>query len=190
MKNQVSQSAGFSLVETLVAITILLIVIVGAMSISAKAAKSTSFSNEQVVAFFLAQEGVEIIQKTRDEFLLQNFATNPQTGWTNFLNSYASCYAANGCGVELYTNTTGGLKTPVSCTGTNCALYYKSSGGRSRYTHTAAGATPTVYTRVIKLVPTGNREVKVTSTVTWRTGSIRATQQAKVESYLFNVYGN
>ena len=50
---------GFSLVETLVAISILLIVIVGPMTISMSTAKSSSFASEQVQAFFLAQEGLE-----------------------------------------------------------------------------------------------------------------------------------
>lgn len=49
--------------ETLVAITILLIVVVGPMKIIISASNSTSFSGEQVVAFFLAQEGAEIAQK-------------------------------------------------------------------------------------------------------------------------------
>ncbi|MCA9355357.1 prepilin-type N-terminal cleavage/methylation domain-containing protein, partial [Candidatus Kaiserbacteria bacterium] len=68
-----SQQEGFSLVETLVAITILLIVVVGPMKIIISASNSTSFSGEQVVAFFLAQEGAEIAQKARDDLVLRKF---------------------------------------------------------------------------------------------------------------------
>jgi prepilin-type N-terminal cleavage/methylation domain-containing protein len=56
---KIHQQSGFSLVETLVAISLLLIMIVGPMAISAKTAKSTSFASEQVQAFFLAQEGLD-----------------------------------------------------------------------------------------------------------------------------------
>lgn len=68
-----SKQSGFSLVETLVAITILLVVIIGPMTISSSAAKSTSFASEQVTAFFLAQEGAELIEKARNDLLLEHF---------------------------------------------------------------------------------------------------------------------
>lgn len=191
MKHTSTQS-GFSLVETLVAITILLIIIVGPMTISSSAARSTSFSSEQVVAFFLAQEGAEIVQKGRDDLLLEDFA-DPDTAWSNFIDTsggtFDSCFSSNGCGVELNTDSTGSLKTPVACSGTNCKLYFDSAGDRSRYTHTAAGNTATPYTRTITMEATANREVKVTSRVSWRTGSQRNEQEVLVETYLFNVYG-
>lgn len=76
--------SGFSLVETLVAITILLIVISGPLAISTSTARSTSFSSEQVEAFFLAQEGAELAQKIRDDLLLAAFLTDPQDGWDDF----------------------------------------------------------------------------------------------------------
>ncbi len=198
MKNQQSLQNGFSLVETLVAITILLIVIVGPMSISSSAARSTSFSSEQVVAFFLAQEGAEIAQKARDDRILANFST-PTTGWQQFANSaaagtYTHCFKTTGCGLQLMTNTSKGeLDTVEDCSGVNgCALYYKDSGKRARYTYTSTGnPTKTPYTRVINFEPTsGTNEIKVTSKVTWRTGSQRATQEVVVQTYLFNIYGN
>ena len=72
IKNNSKQS-GFSLIETLVSISILLIVIVGPMSISNNSAKGSSFSNEQVTAFFLAQEGAELAQKGRDDLVIKGF---------------------------------------------------------------------------------------------------------------------
>lgn len=199
MKYYSSSQSGFSLVETLVAITILLIVIVGPMTISATAARSTSFSSEQVIAFFLAQEGVEIAQKTRDDLVLANFTlpADPSDGWFDFTNStaagtYVDCFEADpggGCGLELNTDSTGSLKPPVSC-GTSCLLYYDIGGARSRYTYSVT-ATSTPYTRTIYFEATSNpNEVKVTSKVTWRTGSQRKEQEASVVTYLFNVYGN
>jgi len=197
------QQSGFSLVETLVAITILLIVITGPLSISSQAAKSTSFSSEQVVAFFLAQEGLEIAQKGRDDLILRNFlvSTSPNylaSPWTNqFINQTSSgkfrhCFHTTGCPLEIVTNTTGEVKTPTSNCSTiaNCRLHYNESGDRSRYTHTAAvGNPPTPYTRVIRFLPvSGADQIRVTSEVTWRTGSLRQAQRVVVESYLFKVY--
>ncbi len=198
---------GFSLVETLVAITILLIVITGPLSIGTTTARSTSFSSEQVVAFFLAQEGTELAQKARDDILL-DYHNNPVTTpapWTKFKDtasaaSYRLCfvsYNTDGCALELVaTDATGALKTPVDCSDDNatyskCKLYYKDTGERDRYTYNKTGTVEeTKYTRVIKMEAIGSDQVKVVSTVTWRTGSQRAQQQVVAETYLFNVYGN
>lgn len=195
-----SAQSGFSLVETLVAITLLLVVIVGPMSISSSAARSTSYASEQVIAFFLAQEGAEIAQKARDDLLLRNFldssdANYEPTPWADFVNSasaglYDQCFTVSGCGLELNTNSSGSLKNPVLCSGSNCDLYFNDAGNRSRYTHSSVGASSTPYTRVIYMTETANREVQVTSRVYWRTGSQRQAQQVEVQTYLFNVYGN
>lgn len=203
MKYYQSQ-AGFSLVETLVAITILLIVIIGPMSIATSASRSTSFASEQVVAFFLAQEGAEIAQKARDDILLRHFlipsaANYLADTWGTFANQttspYASCFSSDGCGLELNSNSIGSVKTPTSCSGTTlCALYYDASanadGDRAHYTYVATGNTKTLYTRVINFEVVSDHEIRVISKVYWRTGSLRKTQEVVVETFLFDVYGN
>jgi prepilin-type N-terminal cleavage/methylation domain-containing protein len=188
---------GFSLVETLVAITILLIVITGPMAISTQTARSTSFSSEQVLAFFLAQEGLEIAQKGRDDIILANFVGEP-VSWSNFIDKstagdYRHCFSATGCRLEVNSDAAGSVKAPVSCSPvSNCRLYYNESSNRSRYTYTAVTDGETPYTRVVRFdrVPDADtaEQIKVTSTVTWRTGSQRQSQKIEVESYLFKVY--
>jgi prepilin-type N-terminal cleavage/methylation domain-containing protein len=187
-----SQS-GFSLVETLVAITVLLLVIVGPMSISSSAARSTSYSSEQVVAFFLAQEGAELVQKARDDLQLQNFAGSNATPWNDFSSGslYSDCFVSGaGCGLELQDgDANGSLETPINCGLTSCQLYINNSGGRSRYTHDSTG-TETQFTRVIEMSATAGREVEVISTVSWQPDNQRRRQTVEVKTYLFNVYDN
>ena len=123
MKYKHSQS-GFSLVETLVAITILLIIIVGPMTITSQSARSTSFSSEQVVAFFLAQEGLELMQKERDEYYnlhFRNETANP-TPWSDFLSSSIYTTCVSGCGPYLEAGSNE-LVRVVSCTDGPCRLY-------------------------------------------------------------------
>jgi|AntRauTorckE6833_2_1112554.scaffolds.fasta_scaffold05290_5 prepilin-type N-terminal cleavage/methylation domain-containing protein len=189
---------GFSLVETLVAITILLVVVVGPMTISTSTARSTSFSSEQVVAFFLAQEGAEIAQMVRDDFLL-NDTSDIQGGWNDFVRNESSnnfmynCFQSPGCLLELNTDSAGSIKNRTLCNDGNCRLYVDIDGDtRSKYTHDSSGNEPTPYSRIIKLeeVATNPNEIKVISTVTWRTGNQRQSQSVSVETHLFNVYGN
>lgn len=203
MKHAQSQS-GFSLVEALVSITILLIIIVGPMKISSNAAKSTSFASEQVTAFFLAQEGIELVQKARDDLFVQHFLlsganTDP---WGEFIRSngaYADCFESDGCGLETSGQASGILVTPKDCNGNSadCLLYFDTDTAsiRSRYTHNGSGSskTPSVFTRRIyleKLPAPNDYEVRVFSEVTWRTGTIKNEQKATVETYLLNTYAN
>ena len=194
-----TKQSGFSLVETLVAITILSIVIVGPMTIVSSAARSTSFSSEQVTAFFLAQEGPELVEKVRNDLLLEYFA-NANTGndpWADFTRTanggiFRLCYKSvnqNGCAFSI--NSTGALSAPVSCSSlSDCNIYLDTTTAvsRSRYTLTATGNTLTQFTRQIILEQVNANEVKVTSRVTWRSGSVREDQVVNVETRLFNLY--
>lgn len=190
------KESGFSLVETLVAISILLIVIVGPMTISMRTAKSSSFASEQIQAFFLAQEGIEMVQKSRDDLLLQNFLdtahpnyiSNPWSRFTSSSGTYAPCFTA-GCSFQWVSTPTDRLSAPISCsTVVNCLLY-RDNNGRAWFTHTSGGGNvPTIFTRRIYFSGSG-AGIQVRSVVTWRTGSIVAEQRVEVDTYLYNIYG-
>lgn len=186
-----NKQSGFSLVETLVAISVLLIVVVGPMTISMQTAKSTSFASEQVQAFFLAQEGLEMAQKGRDDLLLQFFAGSITDPWARFTNPsgvYQHCFSGAGCGLE-WGATDGALATPVSCsTVTNCLLR-RDDVGRSWFTHNSASSNQTLFTRRIYFVEDGEG-VSVRSVVTWRTGSLVSEQSVVTDTYLYNIYDN
>jgi type II secretory pathway pseudopilin PulG len=192
------QLFGFSLVETLVAISLLLIVITGPLSIASQSAQSTNYANEEIVAYFLAQEGAELAQKARDDLLLPYFTgSSVGTEWTQFLDggTYDICYNSAGCGLEIEPSVAGNAElviTDCSVTGA-CRLYINATAeDRARYTHTTGSSTP--YTRTITLA--GQDEdgdgdddsVRVQSSVTWRTGEQIREQSTTVTTYLFNTY--
>ena len=198
MRYHTTQS-GFSLIETLVAISILLIVMIGPMTISSSAARSTSFSSEQVTAFFLAQEGAELAQKIRDDLILTHTlfnGTNPNP-WADFTTTnttYQNCYnASRGCGLTIGTVQTGTVSI-INCGSSQiaCALYLDTTTNnlRSRFTHTVGTNKSTLFTRKIYFTRVNANEVKVVSRVTWRSGNLRQEQKVEVETQLFNVYGN
>lgn len=57
---------GFSLVESLVAISVLLVVVVAPISIVGQELIAARVSRENLIATYLAQEGVEVIRAVRD----------------------------------------------------------------------------------------------------------------------------
>ena len=150
---KIRPQSGFSLVETLVAISLLLIIIVGPMAISAKTAKSTSFASEQVQAFFLAQEGLEIAQKARDDLKLRMFLSTSSANyladpWASFINTnstglYDECFLPTGCGLSWDSSTAGAgkLASPIkNCSNiSNCRLYINSNDVRPKFTHNSSG---------------------------------------------------
>ncbi len=197
MKYHTNNQSGFSLVEVLVAVTILLLVMAGPMRVLTSSTNSTTYSSEQIVAYFLAQEGLELVQQGRDNRVLGDFrdiingASTEPAPWAQFQLDYASCISGT-CG--LTPTTTGQMVTVTDCsTATNCRLYENSATtNRARYTHTAAGNTATPYTRTVRIgmITVGGRiqGAVATSTVTWRTGSLVADQKVEIVTYLTNVY--
>ncbi len=60
-------SKGFTLAETLVAIAILLMVIIGPITAAQNGIRQAYLANEQTAAVFIAQEAIESIRQLRDE---------------------------------------------------------------------------------------------------------------------------
>lgn len=75
---------GFTLIETLVAVFILGVSIAGPITFVSSALQSSYYSRDQVTAFYLAQEAVELIKNIRDTNLLNG------NDWTNNLGSCLS----------------------------------------------------------------------------------------------------
>ena len=195
-----SQPQGFSLVEVLVAISILLLVIVGPMTIISRSNNSTAFATEQIVAFFLAQEGLELVQKQRDDFLLEHFddPTGNPNPWSGFITYFNLCNVSshpNGCALQIETGVSPNTEVVRHCdTLTNCRLQLNDAGTnpeRRRF-HYDVGDPNSLFTRAVKMevlsTNGGLQEVLLTSTVTWRTGTLIRTQQVVASTYLFNVY--
>lgn len=182
MKFHSSQS-GFSLVETLVAISILLIALVGPLTIASRGLQSSLYAREQVTATFLAQEGVELVMKIRDENGLA-YAGGGSDAWDWVAGgTYAACFASNGCGLAIADD--GGVSVAgCGSEGAGCELRIQESG-RDRYNYSSGEPTP--YTRVIQLTTPSANAVKITSTVSWR-GGLLGDSSVSVSNFVYDVY--
>lgn len=77
------KGGGFTLVETLIALSIFTVSILGLMSILATGISNTGYAKRKVAAEYLAQEGIEYVRNLRDTTVLYD-ATSSQHGWDNF----------------------------------------------------------------------------------------------------------
>ena len=184
---------GFSLVETLVALSVLLIALVAPLTVASKSLQNIYFAQENLVAVMLAQEGVEaVVQLHRDSQL--DTIKNGGTSWDWFTSLDSDCVGAGGAGCAMDFNDS--TSNPVnvssqSCSvGNTCAIYLDTSDDRAKYSHQSAGGTLTPFNRAIRVWDIGNGvypQVMVESEVTWSTSVFVSDQSVIARTTLFDV---
>jgi len=189
-KHNTKSNSGYSLVEVLVAVSILLIAIVGPMTIASKGLKNASEAKVQNTAFFLAQEGLEAVVKAREDNALKVFAIGGSDVWDDVedLDGVGDlsdvCTEANPCGVDV----DNGMSL-FECDSGTCDLYIHTTG-RDRYSHNSTGGTPTAFHREIILAVDGDESIYVRSIVSWNSDLSNPDTQVELSTYLYNIYAN
>ncbi|MFA6158790.1 MAG: prepilin-type N-terminal cleavage/methylation domain-containing protein [Candidatus Paceibacterota bacterium] len=195
MRNTFSpKNAGFTLVESMVAVSILSVAITGPLLIAQKGIASAVYSRDQVTASYLAQEAVEYIRNARD--------TNGNNG-SSWLNGFDACVSPNFCVIDArypdFTTVDGsGLPLAVKgCTGVggicpNISLNKSTSGigaGLYGYESSANGFTTTPFVRAVSLVMVGGGQDQaiLTVRVSWTTALFTPVKQFVVKEVLFNI---
>ena len=159
-KISLKNNRGFTMVETLVAIAILMVSIVGPLTISQKAYNAGIYARDQVTASYLAQDAVEFIKNIRDN----NKLASPPRDWLYGLT--------NTCIVDTLFGDPSGLSSNYvsSCNSGGGADACRLFIGDNGYTHSPSGTTPTKYIRYFYITKTVDKEATLTVVVKWTTG--------------------
>ncbi len=161
-------TAGFTLVETLIAISIFSMSLVALMSILGGGISDTNYAKQKIIASYLAQEGIEYIRNMRDTAVLYSANGN----WNSFRTQLTSCNQGDNkeCGFDnsvLSTNSNFIFK----CPGDQCKLYI--DNGKYHTYDISSANTDSGFVRKIWMDTTGlgQDEVKTYSKVEWTQGS-------------------
>ncbi len=173
-----TRHSGFTLVEAMVAISILSLSITGPMVIAQKGIGSAIYARDQITAFYLAQEAVEYVRNVRDSNRINGSA------WLSYLSP---CLAGGTCQIDArYTDYTN-ASAISSCPSGTCsrlsfditqALYGYGSGGSWRNTP---------FTRSVQITETGaDKEAVISVVVSWNTNLFSPLRSFTVKEYIFN----
>lgn len=178
---------GFTLIETLVAISILLIAIVGPMTVAQKGIKNAYFATEQVTAVFLAQEAIEAVRELRDDAALdaydRSYTENPTPGDTDDWVP-GSCAGGSAC---AYDSLDGDFQSCGS--NNNCILRFNSGTGRYTYEAPSTEVTDSPYTRTVVIGNSVNGGRPITVTVSWNAQVFGGTNRSvTLQTWIYDHY--
>ena len=178
-----SKCRGFTLVETLIAISIFTVSLLGIMSVLASGIADTNYAKRKMTATYLAQEGIEYIRNMRDTFVLYP-ANGGWSGGGSFTNRLGNCDASTGCGVDISRPVTDTNFTFRCTPSSKCKLYVNNGN----YNTNNLVGDDSGFTRKIwmDIIPGPDDGVKISSKVEWTQGS--GTKSVTFSENLYNWY--
>lgn len=157
-------ASGFTLIESLVAISILMIAVASPLTIAQKGLISAIYAKDQVVASFLAQDAIEYIRNKIDENV-------GGAGWLAGLSSV--------CGTACYVDS---VKNSVTaCSGDCPDLQYDEDNNYYNY----STGVDSRFIRSVKIQETvAEVEASITVTMSWKDKG--TTRTLPVKTFLYN----
>jgi len=163
-------SSGFTLIEALVALSILIVGIISGFILVTKALYDVSIIQDRLTASFLAQEGIELVRQKRDSNYVQNIKSTSIV-WDQGLAD----------GDHLIT-TTGNPPSGIQLLpyDEDKVLQWDSSSGLYNYTTGMS----TNFKRKINITHINPNEIEITVTMDWTSKGMKF--ELVVEDFLYN----
>lgn len=126
IKNKLSKSnKGFTLLETLVAIMLFVVALSALLALVKDSVTSATYNKNELVATYLAQEGIDYVRNMRDEIVHVNGGP-----WSDFVSSLTSSVPPGvncndngstsfGCSLDVYSLSNKMTECPSLCPTTN-----------------------------------------------------------------------
>lgn len=166
------KSGGFTIIETLVAITVMMIAIAGPLVVATKGLASAQVAKNQMIASYLAQETMEVVKNERSNF--NGWLFSAWSAGSGSCNSLSST-----CDTSM---STGGIFNYLPCSSGGCPIYYNEASG---YTSASiSGSRQTPFKRYFYWESIDSDEVTLHVFVDWNEGTVP--YQIHITSQLLN----
>lgn len=193
---------GFTLIESIVSITLLSIAVVGPMTLAARSLKDAGAARSEMIATHLAEEGLEIVHSLRDNNSADDSSDrvgiNGRKWMTQNMDIYKDNCRIRSCVLDITAHVNPNVWTgaavnlcPVNCVALSI-VYFNPETGLYRQSGSALGSPwiPTQFHRTITMVGIDDnvwpvRQVRVTATVTYP-GYGGNTQTVSISEDLYN----
>lgn len=179
-----TQIKGFTLVETLVAIAIIMVAITGPFVVTENSINATTVAHDKSIATFLAQEGIEYIHAIRDKVYISECLSGSGTNcdndkWWSIFTTNSSGFGSNvlkcdttSCSLDIteskYTSTSLASSALTTCKSkSSCGKLYLTPS-YAYTTSSSAVNTPTIFSRKITVTKINNNLIKISVTIVWR----------------------
>lgn len=174
------KSKGFTILESIVAIFVLSLSIAGVFSAVRQSLSQTTLAKEEVRAFYLAQEAVEIIRNQRDANRLETITNGVTTPWLTGVSNTPSdpCYFGKICRIDV-TKNGGSYFHPCGYGWDSCSDMSQNS---SNYVYAYSG-TPVKMKREVQIEQVSSDEIMITVRMSWKKGIVPYEFKAKTHLY-------
>jgi len=190
MRDARCEMRGFTIIETLVAVSILMLIIAGTFTGAQSGLQSSIIARDQVIAFYLAQEVFEHIKNERDTAIMGGDTTYNE--WVvNITNKCSGDGGGALCVLDTYEDQLNDISnclvpdvTPDTPSNdpTHCPFLRK--GLNKQYGHDLSWQESNFRRFFNVTQASGEDEIKVDVTILWR--SSRVNRELKITSYIYN----
>ncbi len=180
-----TSTKGFTLIETLVAIAIIMVAITGPFVATENSISAVTVAHDKNIAIFLAQEGIEYVHTIRDKVYIKECFSSSGVNCNNWWNIFTTgsgydvlkCSALTSCALDITKSQYSSIPPFVSGTLSSCTIGTGGQNGvcdqlylTSAYAYTTSPArnTPTIFFRKIVITRINANSIKVNVTITWR----------------------
>ncbi|MAZ67604.1 hypothetical protein CL652_02440 [bacterium] len=161
---------GFTLIEAMVAITILVVAVAAPLTLAAQSLFAAYYAKDQTTAFYLAQEAIEMVRNKRDTNML-SFLSGQNTGWLDNIPVGTSFWAD----ISNDTMVTCGATCLDSKLLHNGTFYNYQTGSPTRFGRSV----------LVTQNPSLTDEAIIAVTIEWKTGSFKE-RSFTLETRIYN----
>ncbi len=152
---KINNKRGFTLIETFVAVLILVFAVIGPLGLLSRAIADGNYAKNQVAAYYLAQEALELFINQRDR--------NLQNAGVDWLDGFNFCDENSPC--QLWYEDSLLVENCVRDDVDGCRLYIENE---NKYTHSDNENPPSIFRRYLYLSNIeANKSANLTAVVKW-----------------------